>query len=83
MPFGDMEPFFVQMVNYNYMQQRASYGNINARFRTDYKLNNPRYGMFAELQGATTFTSERKKSIQNEPYNGLYILNKLFSIQLK
>lgn len=64
MPFGDMEPFFVQMVNYNYMQQRASYGNINARFRTDYKLNNPRYGMFAELQGATTFTSERKNQFK-------------------
>ena len=61
MPYTDMEPFFVQMVNYNYIQQRASYGHINARFRTDYKLNNPRYGMFAELQGATTFTSEHKK----------------------
>ena len=46
------------------MQQRASYGNINARFRTDYKLNNPRYGMFAELQGATTFTSERKNQFK-------------------
>ena len=61
MPYTDMEPFFVQMINYNYIQQRASYGHINARFRTDYKLNNPRYGMFAELQGATTFTSEHKK----------------------
>lgn len=51
MPYADMEPYFVQYVNHNFAQQKGSCVEVKAHLRTDYKLSDSRYGVFAELSG--------------------------------
>ncbi|MBR1468841.1 MAG: hypothetical protein IJ605_01820 [Prevotella sp.] len=47
MPFADMQPVFVQMVNHTYDFRKANYADFSAMARGDFALKN--FGLFAEL----------------------------------
>lgn len=60
MPYADMEPHFVQMVNHNYRFLKADYTSAYAKLRADYRLAKGGVNtLFAELGAGVVFSSEK------------------------
>lgn len=58
MPYVDIRPAIVEMLNYNDAQRKADYSVFQLQIRGDYRFKNSRYGVFATLDGGVIANSE-------------------------
>lgn len=60
MPYANMKASFQDMINHQYQFEKAGYGMLSAKIRSDYRLSGPQIGLFAELGGDWITCSENE-----------------------
>lgn len=58
MPYANMKASFQNMINHQYQFEKAGYGMLSAKIRSDYRLSGSQIGLFAELGGDWITCSE-------------------------
>jgi hypothetical protein len=57
MPLADMEPHFIDMIDYNYKFLSAHYTNVAASLKTYYHIPRSRYSLYALVSYGATLCS--------------------------
>ena len=60
LPLADMEPHFIDMLEYNFNMLKSNYTNAGARLRADYRVGRSRYSIFGEMRYDITFCSRHE-----------------------